>query len=99
MNGARSVEDRLRAEYVSLLPAMRRTLTQIETEVSYALLPVTLEVHRYERILVKARLKECESAVDSLRRRQEGGRFDTDKRNTYSLASLPDLVGVRVLTF
>jgi len=99
MNGARSVEDQLRAEYVGLLPAMRRTLTEIETEVSYALLPVTLELRRYERILVRARLKECESAVDSLRRRQEGGTFDTDRPNDYSLASLPDLVGVRVLTF
>jgi ppGpp synthetase/RelA/SpoT-type nucleotidyltranferase len=99
MNDARLVEDRLRAEYVGLLPSMQRILTQLETEVRYALLPLTLRLDRYERILVRARLKECESAVDSLRRRQEGATFDTEKPGSYSLTSLPDLVGVRVLTF
>jgi ppGpp synthetase/RelA/SpoT-type nucleotidyltranferase len=99
MNGARLVEDRLRAEYVGLLPAMQRTLIALETEVRYVLLPTTLELHRYERILVRGRVKECESAVDSLRRRQEGGTFDADHVDRYSLTALPDLVGVRVLTF
>lgn len=99
MNDARPVEDRLRAEYVGLLPSMQRILTQLETEVRYALLPLTLSLDRYERILVRARLKECESAVDSLRRRQEGATFDAEKPGSYSLTLLPDLVGVRVLTF
>lgn len=99
MNDARLVEDRLRAEYVVLLPSMQRILTQLETEVRYALLPSMLDLDRYERILVRARLKECESAVDSLRRRQEGATFDAEQPGRYSLASLPDLVGVRVLTF
>jgi ppGpp synthetase/RelA/SpoT-type nucleotidyltranferase len=95
----RLVEDLLRAEYVGLLPSMQRILTQIETEVRYALLPLTLPLDRYERVLVRGRLKECESAVDSLRRRQEGGTFVPEEPERYSLTSLPDLVGVRVLTF
>ena len=95
----RSVEDWLRAEYVSLLPGLQRTLTAIETEINYLLLPIKLGLDRYERVLVRSRLKDCESAVDSLRRRQEGGRFDTDQIEKYSLVTLPDLVGVRVLTF
>lgn len=99
MSNARLVEDRLRAEYVALLPFMQRILTKLETEVRYALLSSTLRLDRHERILVRARLKECESAVDSLRRRQEGGTFDTEQASGYSLTSLPDLVGVRVLTF
>jgi len=96
---ARLVEDHLRAEYVALLPAMQQALLALETEVRYVLLPLTLGLDRYERVLVRARLKDCESAVDALRRRQEGGIFDTDRRDQYTLTSLPDLVGIRVLTF
>lgn len=99
MGSTRTVEDRLRAQYFELLPGLQRTLTAIETEVRYALLPLTLELSRYERILVKARLKECESAVDTLRQKQPVGLFDQDHPHNYSLRSLPDLVGVRVLTF
>jgi ppGpp synthetase/RelA/SpoT-type nucleotidyltranferase len=95
----RLVEDLLRAEYVALLPSMQRILSQIETEVRFALLPLTLPLDRYERVLVRGRLKECESAVDSLRRRQEGGTFVPEYPERYSLTSLPDLVGIRVLTF
>jgi hypothetical protein len=99
MSSARLVEDCLRAEYVALLPSLQRILTQIETEVRYALLPLTLRLDRHERILIRARLKDCESAVDSLRRRQEFGTFDAEQPGRYSLATLPDLVGIRVLTF
>jgi hypothetical protein len=99
MNTARLVEDRLRAEYVSLLPALQRTLHALQTEVSYLLLPATRRLSHYERILIRGRVKDCESAVDKLRRRQEGGRFDPDQADRYSLLSLTDLVGVQVLTF
>jgi hypothetical protein len=95
----RTVEDRLRSEYAELLPAMHRTRVAIETEVQHLLLPATLALDPYERIIVRARVKECESAVDALRRRQDFGRFDTDRPEQYSLTMLPDLVGVRVLTF
>jgi hypothetical protein len=78
---------------------MQRTLTALETEVDYLLLPAKLQLDQYERMLVHGRVKDCESAVDSLRRRQEGGRFDTDQPEKYSLTVLPDLVAVRVLTF
>ena len=42
-------------------------------------------------------MKECESAVESLRRRQEGKTFDSTEH--YSLKDLNDLAGVRVLVF
>src|SRR5258706_2542013 len=99
MSSARLVEDLLRAEYVALLPSMQRLLTEIETEIRYSLLPLTLHLKRYERILVRARVKDCESAVDSLSRRQEGGTFDPELPRSYSLTVLPDLVGIRILTF
>ena len=78
---------------------MQRTLTALETEVNYLLLPSKLQLDQYARILVRGRVKDCESAVDSLRRRQEGGAFDPSLPEKYSLTALPDLVGVRILTF
>jgi len=99
MDNARSVDDRLRDEYVRLLPDMRRTLTSIETEVNYALLRLKLGLHPYEQILVKTRLKECESAINSLKQRQEFATFASEHPERYSLTSLPDLVGVRILIF
>jgi ppGpp synthetase/RelA/SpoT-type nucleotidyltranferase len=95
----RQVEDRLRADYFDLLPSLQRTLVALETEVNYLLLPLRLELDDYARILVRGRVKECESAVDSLRRRQEGAAFDSTQPSKYSLTALPDLVGIRVLTF
>ena len=95
----RTVEDRLRSEYAALLPAMQRTRTEVETEVQHMLLGATLSLDPYGRIIVRARLKDCESAVDALRRREKFGFFDADHPEQYSLTSLPDLVGVRVLTF
>jgi len=95
----RLVEDLLRAEYFGLLAQMQRTLTALETEVNYLLLPAKLNLDSYARLLVRGRVKDCESAVDSLRRRQEGGTFDPSQPDKYSLRALPDLVGVRILTF
>jgi ppGpp synthetase/RelA/SpoT-type nucleotidyltranferase len=99
MDDARLVEDRLRAEYVALLPAMQRTLTGLMTEVNHLLLPAILDLDRYEKILVKGRIKDSESALDSLRRRQRLARFDVQHGEDYSLTTLPDLVGIRVLAF
>ena len=95
----RTVEDRIRAEYFDLLPAMRRAFTAIETEVRHILLPATLALHPHEHIVVRSRLKDCESALNKLRREEGFGVFDPDEPGKYSLTSLPDLVGVRVLTF
>src|SRR5436305_12756714 len=77
---------------------MQRTLTALETEVNYLLLQSRLKLDPYARILVRGRVKDCESAVDSLHRRQEGGTFDASQPGKYSLTALPDLVGVRILT-
>jgi ppGpp synthetase/RelA/SpoT-type nucleotidyltranferase len=99
MTEVRTVEDRLRAEYFELIPDMQRTLVALEADVRHQLLSVMMALKRYEQIRVTARLKECESAVDSLRRRQEGRVFVSEKVDTYSLTTLRDLVAVRVLVF
>ena len=99
MRELRTVEDRLRSEYFELIPSMQRTLVALEADVRHHLLPVMIALDRYEQIRILSRLKECESAVDSLRRRQEGRVFDPEKLESYSLSSLRDLVAVRVLVF
>src|SRR4051812_38414436 len=71
MNELRTVEDRLRAEYFQLIPDMQRTLVALEADVRHHLLPVMIALNRYEQVRIGARLKECESAIDSLRRRQQ----------------------------
>jgi hypothetical protein len=99
MTDNRTIEDRLREEYFSLLPDIRRVAEQLEAEVKYLLLPTLGKLDRYEQVIVTSRIKDCDSAVDSLRRRQEPRRFDTDEPTRYSLRPLPDLAGVRVLAF
>jgi hypothetical protein len=95
----RTVEDRLREEYFHLLPDARRVLEELETEVRHKLLPLSTKLDKYERLVVTSRIKDCESALDSLRRRQEGATFDSDRPNSYTLTALNDLAGVRVLAF
>jgi hypothetical protein len=93
----RTIEDILREEYFDLLADLAKLAEQLETEISFHTLPIARSLAKYERVFVTSRIKSCDSAVDSLRRRQEGGIFDTEKQ--HSLLKLRDLVGVRVLAF
>ena len=95
----RTVEDRLREEYFGLLPDIRRVAQELETKVRYCLLPISSRLDRYERLVITSRIKECESALDALRRRQEFATFDRDRPERYTLYSLKDLAGVRVAVF
>jgi len=95
----RTVEDRLREEYFTLLPDARLVLEELKAEVGYCLLPLLKKLERHEKITVISRIKECESALGALRRRQEGAIFDPNRAGEYSLKALNDLAGVRVLAF
>jgi len=99
MDSSRTVDDRLRAEYFELLPDIRRTLLETETRVRRDLLDVSLALERYERVLVTSRIKECDSAVDALRRRQPLGLFVDERALEYSITALHDLAAVRVMAF
>lgn len=99
MTESRTVEDRLRAEYFELVPGMQRTLIALDSDIRHHLLPVIIALNRYEQVRIVSRLKECESAIDSLRRRQEARVFDPEGLEPYSLSALRDLVGIRVLVF
>jgi ppGpp synthetase/RelA/SpoT-type nucleotidyltranferase len=96
---SRSVADRLREEYFELLPEIRRTLVETETRIKRELLDTTLSLQRYERLLITSRVKECDSAVDALRRRQPFGAFAEDRTEEYTLTALRDLAAVRVMAF
>jgi hypothetical protein len=95
----RSVEDRLREEYFTLLPEIRRVADQLEAEVKYHIRFIAARLRRHERLAVKFRVKSCESALEKLRAQQEGAAFDESLPAIYSLTGLNDLAGVRVLAF
>jgi ppGpp synthetase/RelA/SpoT-type nucleotidyltranferase len=95
----RIVEDCLREEYFLLSPQIKRVLHQLQTDVAYLLLPMTLHLKHHERIHVEARAKDCDSAINALRRREEARQFDEDVPTKYTLTNLPDLAALRVLVF
>jgi ppGpp synthetase/RelA/SpoT-type nucleotidyltranferase len=83
----RTVEDRLREEYFLLLPKTRRVLEELEAEVRHCLLPLSGRLDKYERVVVTSRIKDCESALEALRRRQEAATFDHDRSDLQHSAS------------
>lgn len=100
----RTIVHRLREEYFDYSSEIERVLAQLEAEIRYHTLPILGDLREPEKLLYKARIKTCESAISTLLRRKgtntpEGRRFDPDRGEEYSLLSLPDLAGVRVLVF
>jgi ppGpp synthetase/RelA/SpoT-type nucleotidyltranferase len=95
----RAIRDRLIQEYFDYLPDIRRVVWQLETEIRYRTLPILHNLEPHEQLIVKSRVKDCQSAVNALQRRQEGNLFDPELADQYSVLQLPDLAGVRVLVF
>ncbi len=95
----RSIKDNLREEYFKILPYVRKIRVQLEAEVRFKLIPIFNKLQSHERLEVHSRVKDCESAINALARRQEGSLFDTDQPSKYSLTQLKDLAGARVLVF
>jgi ppGpp synthetase/RelA/SpoT-type nucleotidyltranferase len=95
----RTIDDQLRSEYFDLLPHIRRVADEVETEVRYLLMPVMRNLERHEKIIVKSRVKDCESAIGALRRRPEYFELDEPICEPPSLRLLKDLAGVRILAF
>jgi hypothetical protein len=101
----RTIEDRLRQEYFDLLPEIRRVETHLKALVQFNTLPILLSLGSHEQLVVKSRVKDCESAINALRRRTKEGKrrefatFDRSRPDDYSLLDLRDLAAVRVLAF
>ena len=88
---ARTVEDRLREEYFTLLPEIRRTVCVVEAETHCLLVQTLQRLGSGERVHVESRAKDCESAVAALRRRQEGCAFEPTRAE---IQVVPMLVGL-----
>ncbi|MFH0925977.1 MAG: hypothetical protein V1872_10185 [bacterium] len=93
----RSIEDKLREEYFKILPDIQRIKEQLEAEVRYKLISVLNTLQPHERFKVISRVKDCESAINSLRlrKRREGSLFDIEHPEMYCLTQLKDLAGIR----
>jgi ppGpp synthetase/RelA/SpoT-type nucleotidyltranferase len=96
---ARKPEDTLREEYFALLPQIRLVAEELEAEIRALLVPLMRGWESHERVTVKSRIKECESAIAALRRRQELVELEQTTPSPRSLRMLNDLVGVRILAF
>ncbi len=101
----RTIEDRLRQEYFELLPEIRRVEAQLKAEIQFHTLPILRSLGLHEQLVIKSRVKDCESAINALRRRTKEGKrrefatFDRSRPEDYSLLDLKDLAAVRVLAF
>jgi ppGpp synthetase/RelA/SpoT-type nucleotidyltranferase len=95
----RTIEDQLRSEYFDLLPHIRRIADEAETEVRYLLIPVMRDLESHEKIVVKSRVKDCQSAIHALRRRPDYFKLEDPICEPPSLRVLKDLAGVRILAF
>jgi ppGpp synthetase/RelA/SpoT-type nucleotidyltranferase len=95
----RTIEDQPREQYDTLLPELTRVAEHLKTQVQYSILPIARKLKHHESLIVKARVKDCTSAIDKLRRSNPGGVFDRDRPEINTLLDLRDLVGVRVLAF
>jgi len=101
----RTIEDRLRQEYFELLPEIRRVEAHLKAEIQFHTLPILRSLRTHEQLVIKSRIKDCESAINALRRRTKEGKrrefatFNRNRPEEYSLLDLRDLAAVRVLAF
>ena len=65
----RKPEDWLREEYFALIPHLKRIVVSLETRVRHELLLVIAHLKKFERIVVASRIKDCESAITTLRQK------------------------------
>ena len=87
----------LREEYFNILPQITKLQEHIESEVRYYLLNLIDNLEAHQRIEILSRVKDCESAINALKSREEGIYFH--EKRLYSLKNLKDLAGIRILVF
>jgi len=94
----REIRNHLREEYFGLRAEAQKAVDILQAHVRHALIPLTKELRKHEKLEVIARVKDCESAIGKLLRdfKLEGRVFD---RDAYSLRTLRDLAAVRVMVF
>lgn len=96
----RIVIDRLRQEYSSLRPEMAKVERLLVDQVRWHLKFLAFDLKPYERIETESRIKECESAINTLKRKfGSEAQHEFEKGSQYNLKDLKDLVGLRILVF
>lgn len=90
------IENDLRNEYIQLKPSLLKIHRLLEAQIGWYLKDLIYTLENYQRIEVKYRIKDCESAIASLKSKQQFG-FDEERK--YTLRNLKDLVGARILVF
>lgn len=93
------IKARLREEYFDFLPEIRRLAQQLEAEIRFYTLHILHSLRPYEQLVIRSRVKECESTIKTLQGEKDGRVFDLERADEYSVRSLPDLAGVRILAF
>lgn len=94
---AKQAVNELRQEYFELKAPMCNEHRRLDSDARCFLKELEYGLKEHERIGIESRIKDCDSAVDSLRRKQPGRDFVDGE--SYSLKQLKDLVGLRILAF
>ncbi len=91
-------ESLLRQEYSDLLPELVKVQQLLDAKIRWYLKDIIFSLKKkHQRIEIESRVKDCNSAISALRRRQQSRSFE--KNGYYSLTNLKDLVGFRILVF
>lgn len=97
-------EARLKHEYEELLPKMKKLQSLLDASLRWYLKDEMVSLTHSERIDISSRFKNCESAINKLKRilrnKKEGeSKSSIDPNHYYSLTKLKDLVGIRISVF
>jgi hypothetical protein len=109
----RTIQDRLREEYFDLLPEISLVAEELKARIQFHTLEIMQDLDKHEHLIVKTRIKECESAILALEKNVVAadlsgvgsgppdrlGTFNPDTPDAYSLTTLRDLAGARVLAY
>lgn len=91
------IESQLQLNYLKIANELFQAKEYIEIEIKHTLKTLLLEPVHANKILISSRVKDCNSAITSLKMKEEGGVFRDDKK--YLITQLNDLVGLRISFF
>ncbi len=91
------VESRLQLEYLKVASALYKAKEYIEIEIKHTIKTQLLEAVHANKILISSRVKDCNSAITALKKKEEGRVFRDGRQ--YSITQLNDLIGLRISVF
>lgn len=91
------IESQLQLEYLKIANKLYKAQEYIEIEIKHTIKTQLLKAVHANKILISSRVKDCNSAIISLKKKEEGRVFRDNKQ--YSITQLNDLIGIRVSVF